>query len=133
MKFFLLFTILLILICHNLAVDEPSDKAVTLAITDKLAPAMLKCFSKKITGIDIDKVTFIISKLAQNPSDLKPTEIIYFIIKTVAHSVNPKKYYDVVVIGAKLFKLTVALSFRPDKFDTASAIETLAESMNKFC
>ncbi len=77
MKFILIYFSLLIFNFLAIADDLPTYLAIIkLAITEKLAPAMLKFLSKKIVGINIEKVTvnLIISNLAQSSGNFKVSD-----------------------------------------------------------
>ncbi|CAF2084284.1 unnamed protein product [Rotaria magnacalcarata] len=104
------------------------------AILGKFIPAIIKCFGKKLTGVNMNKVNHIIKKVQHGLDVLDPAEIVYEVVHIVAHQLPSTKIVQVVLTSGKVVHLMVRLlSGGGIGLGTGYLVERISEEIEDVC
>ena len=105
------------------------------AILGKLIPAVVKCFGKRISGVNMNKVIHIINKAQHGLQALDPAEIVYEVVHVVASQMPATKFVQIVLTSGKIIQLViqVGLSGGGVGLGTGYVISKVSEGIERVC
>jgi hypothetical protein len=105
------------------------------AILGKFIPAVIKCFGKRIIGVNMNKVIHIIDKARHGLNALDPAEVVYEVVQIVASQMPSTKIVQVVLTSGKIVHLLVrvGLSGGAVGLGTGYVVERLSEEIERVC
>ena len=111
-------------------------KTVASAIVGKLVPAVIRLLTRRVIGVNLDKVSHIMDNVAHGLDKLSPGEIVYDITKCVATTIikkgGPLKYVDIVLVSGQVIRVVAkVICGETAGIGTAYIIERVADAIDR--
>ena len=126
---------IIIFIISLLPLTSGLAKTPQSAILGKLVPAIVKCFGRQISGVNMNKVIHIIDKAQHGLNALDPSEIIYEVVYVVASQMPTTKLVQIVLKSGKIIQLVVQIGLAGGGvgLGTGYIIEKVSEGIERVC